>query len=425
VTTLSLAMWVVDRPPSVGLATGYGSVRSSVLRGPIQLAITLAFLAALPIVLVLARRRLVFALMVFVGVAALVASYGVYQVIANRLDLPFQNISNDPLVVGRAIPGWKGLLRPYSTFGEPSPFAAYLLGPLCLAVTLAIWPPNRRVRQLAAVAAALMFSAFVLTLSTGAWLALPVAALVVLGVIVHRRAWWSVAVIPAAAALVAVATLAPLLALNAHNSVVSATSPAQAPATTTTTSGGTSSPSQPHAGPRRPAKPQQPAHKPASSSAVTGIRSVPSTIIRRIRDSISTGRNGPRHEIESYQVDLWKAHPVLGVGIGAADLYTAHKLNQASLPSTYGVWFGVLSETGTLGVVTLLVVIGVFFVHSLRTLRLAPFSPWYPVVAGALAGVVGQLAAYIWFYERIPAHVWLLLGLGVLASWRARAEPVA
>lgn len=406
VTTISLGMWVLRRPPAVGLASGYGSVRSSVLRGPIQLAITCAFLAALPIVLVLARRRLTFAVAFFIGVAAVVASYGVYQVVANRLGLPFQNISNDPLVAGRAIPGWRGLLRPYSTFGEPSPFAAYLLGPLCLAVTLAVWPPSRRARNLAAAAAAVMFSAFVLTLSTGAWLAVPVASLVVFGAIVQRRAWWMIPAIPAAAVVVSVATLAPLLALNAHNSATSTSPPAS---------------SQPAPTPGAPVPPARRAPKPASS-ALTGVKSVPTTIIHRIEDSISTGRNGPRLEIEKYQVHLWKQYPVLGVGIGAADLYTAHELRQTSLPSTYGVWFGVLSETGTLGMLALLVVVGVFVVSSVRALRATPRSPWYPVVAGALAGVLGQLAAYVWFYERIPAHVWLLMGLGILASWRSRSE---
>jgi len=402
VTALSLVMWVVQRPPNIHLAAGYGTVRASALRGPLQLAITLAFLAALPLVLALARRRLGLAVGCFVGAAALVALYGIYQVVANRIGLPFENISNDPLVVGRAIPGWRGLLRPYSTFGEPSPLAAYLLGPMTIALTLAVWSPSRRARMAAAIAAAVMFSTFVLTLSTGAWLALPVDFAIVVAVLVQRRAWRSLAVIPFAAVAVVVVTLAPLLSLTPQ----------------ATTSVGVSAPSQsrPHA---------TSSTKPQRSSLVGSITRVPGTIVRRIRDSIDSGRAGPRLEIQRYQLHLWEAHPVLGVGIGAADLYTAHKLHQSSLPSTYGVWFGVLSETGTAGFVALLLVVGVFAATCARTLRARPNSPWFPVITGALAGVIGELVAYFWFYERIPAHLWALMGLGVLATWRAQLEAPA
>jgi hypothetical protein len=394
VTALSLVMWLVHRPPHVGLAGTYGSLRASLVRGPTQLAITFAFLAALPLVLVLARRLLAPAVAVFVGIAVLAAAFGIWQVIANRLGLPTQNISNDPLVSGRAIPGWRGLLRPYSTFGEPSPFAAYLLGPLAVSTALAIWPPSRRVRVAAAICGTIAFAAFVLTLATGAWSAVPVALAIVFVLLAHRRTWWGIPAVVAAMVVVAVITLAPLLALNEHRA--SANAGKTRPVHTTTSA-------------------------PADQVQSGGITAIPSTIIGRIRDSIATGRSGPRLAIQRYQVTLWESHPLLGVGIGAADLYTAHHFRQNSLTSTYGVWPGVLSETGTLGAVTLLFVVASFAFVCARALRAAPSSPWYPVVAGALVGVIAEFVAYFWFYERIPASLWTLMGLGVLAARRARA----
>jgi hypothetical protein len=414
--TLSLAGWLIYPPPNIDIAASFGSLRTSALRGPIQLAITFAFLAALPLVLALARRRLWLAVGCFIGVAAIVSCFGIWQVVANRLGLPIQNISNDPLVTGRAIPGWRGLLRPYATFGEPSPFAAYLLGPLALAVALAVWPPARRARAAATAAGALIFSAFVLTLSTGAWIALPVLAAIVFAVLAHRRAWWWMIGVPVAAVVVAVATLAPLLSLN-ERSAASAPPPTSVGTTTHPNKNGT------HPNKNGDGSSQPERHH--STSPFSGVSHVASTIANRITDSIAAGRTGPRFEIQRYQVHLWKTHPVLGVGIGAADLYTARKLRQQSLPSTYGVWPGVISETGTVGAIALLLVVAVFVADSVRTLQRAVRSVWYPVVAGALAGVIGELLAYFWFYERIPAHVWALMALGVLASWRAKIDPAA
>lgn len=396
VTTLSLVMWLLHRPPHVGLAASYGSLRASLVRGPAQLAITLAFVAALPLTLVLARDLLAPAVAAFIGIATVAACFGIWQVVANRLGLPAQNISNNPLVAGRAIPGWRGLLRPYSTFGEPSPFAAFLLGPLALASTLTAWPPSRRVRVAAFGAAAILFATFILTLSTGAWSAVPVVLVLLAVLFVQRRAWWGMAALPAAMVLVAVITLAPLLALNKSQT---------SPSTPTTTPGKTTTP------------PPPPAHTVESG----GIGAIPSTVIHRIRDSISTGRSGPRFEVQRYQVTLWKSYPVLGVGIGAADLWTARHLHENSLTSTYGIWPGVLSETGTLGTLALVFVVVAFALVCVRSLRAGPTSPWYPVVAGSLVGVVGELVAYFWFYERIPASLWVLMGLGVLAARRARS----
>jgi O-antigen ligase len=89
------------------------------------------------------------------------------------------------------------------------------------------------------------------------------------------------------------------------------------------------------------------------------------------------------------------------------------------------VWWGVVAETGTLGLLAFVAVVAAFAWELVRTLRARPTSPWYPLLVGALVGVLAQLLSYGSFSERVDAHVWMLMGLGLLGAHAARrGEPV-
>lgn len=411
VSALSLLVWIFVPPPTVELAAQYGRLRASALRGPLQLAITLAYTAALPITLLLARRRLWWAVTCIAAIATAVATYGIYQVAAFRWGLPLRNLSNDPLTADRSIPSWRGLVRARSTFGEPAALGHFLIGVLPVVAAVAIWPPSRRARYLAAASAVILFACIVLTLAGAVWMALPVVAVGGVVAVLHRRAWRPGAAALVIAFIVPIVTLAPFLA---------STPPAAQTVQHTGSSGsgdGDGSGGQSSPPPELPTPETVGGHSGGSS-----VMAVPSTVIERVRESLGSGGTSDRVRIERYQVHLWKEHPVIGVGLGAADLYLAREFSPKSLPSTYGIWWGVLAETGLVGIVALLAVISLLIREIVSAARFSSRSRWYPVSVGCLIGVLAEFVSYLTFYERIAPHVWVLIGIGLLAARGGRGQ---
>lgn len=405
--TLSIGMWLIDEPPRVSLAAEYGSLRASDLRAPIQLAILLSFLAALPLVIALARGRAAFAVGAFLVVSTTVAAYGIYQVFAHRYDLPLYNISNDPLTAGRRVPSGGELgVRARSTFGEPAALGHYLLGGWAVAAGLVVWPPTRRVRILAMGSMAVTTAALVATSSVGTWLGVLSVALVFAFAVAHRRAWLPGALLASSTASVAVAFVALLLHVMAPTAGPGTAAPGPSPGVPTT-------PSNPGTG--TPGSNETPEEGPFHAFTEAG-----SKLVHRFTDRFDQARREKRGEIVAYQLDLFKQRPVLGVGLGAADLYLAADVAPGSLPGTHGVWWGSLSETGLFGTAALLAAVLAFAAVVIRAMTAAPSSPLYGVAVGALAGVLAQLVGYLTFSERIAPHVWATMAIGVLAAAAAR-----
>jgi O-antigen ligase len=266
------------------------------------------------------------------------------------------------------------------------------------------------VRYLAATSACVLLGAVVLTLAGAVWVALPVLVAGGLIAVAHRREWRIGAASFAVAAAVPIVTLAPFLASTppgASGSAATTTTTTMTTTTTTTTTGE--------------AQPLAP-HTVGGRGPLESVLEVPATLIRRVNESLGSGGTSDRLKIQRYQLKLWVHHPIFGVGLGAADLYLARAYSPKSLPSTYGIWWGVLSETGLVGTLALLAVLALFGREVVGAARAAPTSVWYPVAVGCLIGVIAEFVSYLTFYERIAPHVWAMMGIGLLAARRARAE---
>lgn len=438
VSALSLVMWVIDPPPTAQIAESYGSLRASEARGVFQLAITVGFAAALPATVMLARRRLTQATGVFLAISALVAIYALWQVYGNQYGFWTPNISNDPLTRGRALTAWRGIIRARGTFGEPAGLGQFLIGATPLALALAVWPPRPWVRPAAAAVAALTWAGVIMSLAVGPWLGILPVLIVGAVAFAHRRAWRAAALTSVTLPLVAVLAIAPAVTRGGGTLVAINTteaSPTQPAATNTTGSTRSKPKLEPTTStdttPPTPGVTTPPENtsgvRVGDGKGASGILDVPSVLFNRVADRITSSSGDPdRKVILETQFRLWREHPVLGAGIGAADPHLSVALNSGSLPSTQGVWWASLSETGTLGLLALLAVVATFVFELARGMRAGRRSPWYPIVVGSLAGVLGQLAAYVAFGERIGPHVWVLMGLGLLAahSMRTYAKPM-
>jgi O-antigen ligase len=268
-----------------------------------------------------------------------------------------------------------------------------------------------------------VFGAIVLTLAGAVFIALPLVAVLFVAAVAHRRSWGRGVLATAGLVATAVLVLAPFL--TAARMPVERVVVVPPPKTTTTTTTPKPKPT------KKPPTPQTKIVTVTDPDAVTGrsgiaaVLDVPSILAKRITDSLSSGELSTRKSIQRYELHLWRRYPVLGVGIGAADRHLAAQFSPRSLPSTYGVWWGVVAETGTLGLLAFVAVVAAFAWELVRTLRARPTSPWYPLLVGALVGVLAQLLSYGSFSERVDAHVWMLMGLGLLGAHAARrGEPV-
>jgi hypothetical protein len=253
------------------------------------------------------------------------------------------------------------------------------------------------VALLCGVVAALTWGGFILTLSVSAWLGvIPGLAILVVGLLRHGG-WTRLGLIVVVAAAVTVIVFGPLAA--ARSSVPPTSTPAagQAPAKKAT----------------------------GSSTSVTHVKDATaavSSLYDRLMGRFTFGTDQTRYRIWKDDLSLWEHHPVLGVGLGSADLYLSKRFTRGALPSTYSAWGGMIAETGTLGIaafVALLVVFGLtVFPVILRTRE----SRWFPLVVGATAGIVVEFTAYLTFGERIEPHVWALMALALTGVLAIRSE---
>ncbi len=135
--------------------------------------------------------------------------------------------------------------------------------------------------------------------------------------------------------------------------------------------------------------------------------------------SLYAGGVGNRDELWRAAWQMWRSHPLLGVGAGNYEL---------ELPR-YGV-FGVrthanswylqsLAEGGIVLFVATLGVLAAIFVTLLRSRSLQSLragSPWIvAAVAATLALALHQIVDYLVFYPKVGAAWWILLGIGVAA----------
>ncbi len=145
----------------------------------------------------------------------------------------------------------------------------------------------------------------------------------------------------------------------------------------------------------------------------------PGVLRASLEPSLYSGGVGNRSELWHAAWQMWRAHPILGVGAG----------NFEFLLAAYGVvgvrthansWYlQSLAEGGVLlflATIALLVTIVVSFGYggSLRRLRAA--SPWVlAALAATVALALHQVVDYLVFYPKIGNAWWLLIGIAAAA----------
>ncbi|MGH2352977.1 MAG: O-antigen ligase family protein, partial [Chloroflexota bacterium] len=264
------------------------------------------------------------------------------------------------------------VMRAYGTFEQPNPFGGYLgLGlPLAVAVCLFGLAPGLW-RRLTAVAAAVIATALVLTLSRGAWTAQVVALLLV--VTTGSRTARHAVLTFGALGLLLLAGLWPLLPSEFAGRLTS-----------------------------------------VASSAVD---------LGSVRDATITPENWAVLERLSQWFAGWqmfRAHPLLGVGIGNYDaVYDDYRLEQwpVALGHAHNHYLTIAAEAGLLGFLAYVAFLVVAFRSAWRARRYAQLmgDPLWMAVA---VGILGSLAAFathnlfdVLFVHGMGVTVGLLLAL--------------
>jgi O-antigen ligase len=118
-------------------------------------------------------------------------------------------------------------------------------------------------------------------------------------------------------------------------------------------------------------------------------------------------------------LDIWRRHPILGVG-GGNFRYAAASYNVSALEglSLHNLYLSLLVGTGLVGLLLYALAVGFVALAGWRLLRAD--VPERTLVAGTLAGLLGFMAVAFWvlplrFTYVVPA--WLVAG-AVVGRWR-------
>lgn len=351
ISVFSIVMTIVAPPPLV--STGSTGWRATELRSVIQVMFLLftatSYFATVYFCSTAARLKLV--LTIHMATAALVALYGIYQVIAAVYYLP---------MVARIVQtlfGMSGSFRPNATFREPLNFGHYLLTALPVAITLFLHrerlrAPDRVVFGVGIIPViAVMTAALVATIARGAWIGF-VASLGIIALISGRK---TIRAMPLAAVIGAVALL---IARQAYPSWY-------------------------------------------DMYAMMADRFNFTSPINVAAEQ--------RLPFMPFLFGLAGDHLLLGVGYGNYPLYQMERFG-GGIAGAYALYFQALVESGVLGLSALLGLITAYYYIVWTTLRRYRDSEWWPWLAGSMASFTGLLIQYFTFGDRFSVYMWVFLG---------------
>ena len=126
-----------------------------------------------------------------------------------------------------------------------------------------------------------------------------------------------------------------------------------------------------------------------------------------------------RLEAFNRAIDAWQTSPVIGIGPGNFGLYVKGYPDPATLPSFDVVnnqYLEVLAETGIVGLIIYLLLLGTLAVRQLAALRTTQ-DPWLiAVLTGTLAAFVALLVQENFFSTLYIVYVWVLFGIMIAAQ---------
>jgi O-antigen ligase len=360
ISLLSIGMTVIA-PPSVVLAGTPTGWRATELRPVIQICLLL-FMSLIYFAAVFfcsTAKRVKQVLTIYLTTAALIALYGVYQVIATIYFLPMV------AALVRTYYGITSSFRPNATFREPLNFGHYLLTALPLSLALLLHRDrlrgtDRTVWGLGLLPAiAVLAVALLATIARGAWFgfigAIGVLALLSLRVLGLR---FILRAAPVAAVIAVVAILTMRLAFASWWEMYAVIAN------------------------------RFDFTNPINVAAEQRLPFIP------------------------FLLGLSKRFPVLGVGYGNYPLYQIAAFG-GGIAGADGLYFQSLVETGLIGIASLLALVGGYYYFMWRALRRAEGTEWWPWLAGCAAGFTGLMIQYFTFGDRFSAYVWVFIGLSM------------
>lgn len=361
--TLSLLMTIFASPPAVefGETVGY---RATQLRSIIQLLFLFFFASAYFLTLHFCsdKEKLGKVLKVYIGIALLISTYGIYQFFANKFGLPFVDItsaiSTRGVGYGVAYYADPALFRPHATFQEPLNFGHYILSIFPLVLILYIFKDNSSKNNLLIKPNLFLIfifaTALLLTKSGGAWVGFTVAILLTLLLIKRKHKLKLIGLLVFAVIFFSILIL-PFISDQYRN----------------------------------------------VGEFIT------------FRFSLEQLSQQPRLLSIPFIIDLWQRYPILGVGIGNYGLYAASHFSSPVIVSALGIFQQALVETGILGFLALLLLIFTYYWIIIHTLKKVKGTHWYPYCLGFLASFTAMVIQYLTFGDRFNLYFWVFMGISI------------
>jgi len=386
VCALSITQTIIYPPPYIEFV-GAMRYRGTWFRSIIQLALLCFFTLSYFFTVHICgndRKRLNTTLKVYIVVAIIVSSYGIYQAFATHFDLPLKNVTNAMKTGGM---GHGGVFadvpfrdyRSQSTFGEPLGFGEYILSvlPFLMAfgsVTGYYIDLERRswgTKISLSLIICLLFIAMFMSRSRGPLAGFTASIFVMIILLRHRHLPRFISCF-----------IIPLIILSVFYSL------------------GTK-------------------FLGLSGDILEVLRFRTFFIGAEETEGIGDlliAKGGPKTYAYFHLTPMmFVKHPVLGVGIGNSPLHLAAILGvRTVIPILYGLWCNILVETGVLGFAAFLWLVFTYYRVMIRTLRRVRGTHWAPYIIGYMASFTGLVVTLQFHGDiKIGMYIWFFLGLSM------------
>lgn len=121
-------------------------------------------------------------------------------------------------------------------------------------------------------------------------------------------------------------------------------------------------------------------------------------------------------------LELFREHPVLGVGYGNYGLYQVSAFDLYGIAGAYGIYWQALVETGVMGTAALMAMLGAVLWFAFCAWLRHPSSQWRPYLAGLFASLLGLLAAHLFMGDRFSLYTWVAFGIAMAVVRLAEQE---
>lgn len=133
-----------------------------------------------------------------------------------------------------------------------------------------------------------------------------------------------------------------------------------------------------------------------------------------VQDFSSGESTQGRLQAYSKAIDIWKSHPVLGIGVGNYGPYTKGFPDSKTVTGWDVVnneYLEIMAETGTVGIIAFALIIIVLFWRGIIAYFLSHDEFLKVILVGLFAAFIAILVQYNFFSTLYIMHIWVLIGL--------------